>query len=506
MSGQLKQSIGLRQTQRLSMTPQLKQAIRMLQLSTMDLADELVLAQETNPLLEITDEVFSEAGENPVRESQTDDSRQDKSSGDGQEGSAGLDSEGISFDEHYNSDITDNPNDYPDSSNHHVIAQGPGSEDFFEVVQNRGGDQVASNQLSLKQWMHSQLFDLFDREEDRLLASYIIEYIDSAGYLTTDLESLVEQLGPEFDVDHAHVEDILRQLQTLEPIGIGARTPEECLLLQLNALPDQHPELNLAKIIVSRHLADLARNDFNFIKRKVGVSSDRLKQAVELIKSLDPHPGNQFDSTNVEYIVPDVVVRKRNGMWFADLNVNALPKLLINQSYQSLIDRHSGNKEYQDMKNQLQEAKWLLSNLEKRHQTILSVAKEIVDRQQDYFHFGAGRLQPLMLKDIASTLGIHESTVSRATSGKYMLTPGGVVELKYFFSRQVNNSGGEITSSTAIQDLIKSLIEQEVPTKPISDSKICEVLNQKGYEIARRTVAKYREQMNIPPSSKRKTL
>jgi RNA polymerase sigma-54 factor len=250
----------------------------------------------------------------------------------------------------------------------------------------------------------------------------------------------------------------------------------------------------------------LADRDYQALKRKLSVDEDELRRAIDLIRHLNPHPGYSVGDVAVNYVTPDIVVEHHKGAWLARLNTNALPKVVINQDYQQLVTDNSASKSFSKMKEQLHDAKWLLSNIEKRHSTILSVASQIVERQQAFFEHGPAAMRPMILRDVSEALDIHESTVSRATSGKYMLTPLGMFELKYFFSTELGSDNGGQTSSVAIQTLIKEMIDNEPPTKPISDMKVCESLNKQGYEVARRTVAKYREQLNIPPSSKRKNL
>ena len=473
----MKPALNLKQSQRLTMTPQLQQAIRLLQMNTAELSEELIQAHESNPLLEMEDPVERQEvshNEDTVEVESSDESRE-------------------SLDE-----------DWVSARTYDRISGSGGRNDFDFEIPDRSGP------ATLKQSLEDQLALQALSPEFKLITDRIIQYIDDAGYLEVELEEILGEISSELNEEPSigldKLEQCLKIVQSLEPTGVGARTPGECLQLQLNALDAGTPGHVAAGDIVRNHLNLLADRDYSSLKRKLSTDDVELKQAVDLIRHLNPHPGYSVGDVSVNYIVPDVVVEHHKSAWLARLNTGALPKVVINQDYQQLVTENAGCESFSRMKEQLQDAKWLLSNIEKRHSTILSVASEIVERQQAFFDHGPAAMKPMILKDVSEALDIHESTVSRATNGKYMLTPLGVFELRYFFSTELGSGDGNQASSVAIQTLIREMIDNESTKKPISDMKICEALKLQGYEIARRTVAKYREQMNIPPSSKRKSL
>lgn len=459
------------------MTPQLQQAVKLLQMNTVELSAELIQAHETNPLLEMEDPVDREEvshSEDTVEQESSDESRESRDE------------------------------DWVSAQTYDRIRTSSSSFDgAFEIPDSAGN-------LSLRQSLEQQLALMALNPEQALITSLIVQYVDDAGYLQINLEEICNECNGELEqpgeIGISDVEAGLSLIQGLDPVGVGARTPGECLQLQLKAMASDTPGYASACTIVDEYLSVLADRDYQTLKRRLSVNDDSLREAIELIRHLNPHPGYSVGDMKVNYVTPDIVVEHHKGAWLARLNTNALPRVVINQDYQQLVSDNSSNKSFAKMKEQLQDARWLLSNIEKRHSTILSVASQIVERQQAFFEHGPAAMRPMILRDVSESLDIHESTVSRATSGKYMLTPLGMFELKYFFSAELGTDSGVNTSSVAIQTLIKEMIEKEPPTKPISDMKICEALNKEGYEVARRTVAKYREQMNIPPSSKRKNL
>jgi RNA polymerase sigma-54 factor len=331
----------------------------------------------------------------------------------------------------------------------------------------------------------------------------MIEALDDDGYLSSPLEELLETLPPEYEIELEELEIALRHIQNFDPTGIGARSPQECLALQLRAqAPCAEQELALA--IVDKHLELLAARDFARIKRLTGCDDAALRAAHALITSLDPRPGARFAALETRYITPDVIVKKIKGKWTAYINPDAYPRLRINRLYAEILAkqrRGNGN-----LTGQLQEARWLIKNVQQRFETIHRVTQAIVDRQRQFFEHGEVAMRPLVLREIADILGLHESTVSRVTSQKYMATPRGIFELKYFFGSHVATDTGGACSATAIRALIKQLIGSEDGKKPLSDSQISEILGQQGIVVARRTVAKYREALNIPPVNLRKTL
>ena len=345
------------------------------------------------------------------------------------------------------------------------------------------------------------LTQLSDR--DRNLVRFLVEALDDDGYLTASLEELWETLPPEYEIELDDLQIALKHLQNLDPAGIGARDPRECLALQLAGHTDD-PACPLARTIVDKHLELLAARDFVRIKRLTGCDDNALRAAHSLITSLDPRPGAPFAPLEARYITPDVMVKKLKGKWTAYINPDAYPRLRINRLYADILAKQRRGSS--NLTSQLQEARWLIKNVQQRFDTILRVTQAIVERQRQFFEHGEVAMRPLVLREIADILGLHESTVSRVTSQKYMATPRGIFELKYFFGSHVATDTGGACSATAIRALIKQLIGAEDGKKPLSDSQISEILGQQGIVVARRTVAKYRESLNIPPVNLRKTL
>ena len=493
----MKQSLNLRQSQKLAMTPHLQQGIKLLQMSANELSEELQHASESNPLLEIREDTDREPGPVGIEESPN------YTSGDSaDEASPASDIDVLEFDHIPDPDkvIWDDPQNYaPIDQRRPTVATSTGFDD--------SGSQfvIPEEPSTLRESLGAQAIFLFADEDERRIAHHIIQNIDEAGYIDVPLADIQQTLGERGPVEMFQIEKVLGIIQKLEPVGVAARSPRECLLLQLQAMDEDIPGHHTATEIIDQHLSLLANKEFSKLRKLLGVSEHELDIATSLIQQLNPHPGYSVGGAVVDYIVPDILVQKKGSHWYANINNKALPKLAINQDYQKLINQNA-DIELSSLKEQLQQARWLISNLEKRHKTIHSVAREIVERQQEFFHFGAEKMQPLTLNDIAEPLGIHESTVSRATTGKYLSAPNGNFELKYFFSSRVDTITGGTTSSIAIQSEIKRIIRGELPLKPVSDEKIGLLLADKGYKVARRTVAKYREQMNIPSSSKRKSL
>ncbi len=472
----MKPALNLKQSQRLAMTPQLQQAIRLLQMNSAELSAALMDAHETNPLLEMED---------PEGQSETI----------AEEDIASLDSADESR-ESFNEDW--------------VSLRSPQTNTPAAGADGTGEIPAPSSNVTLQESLAEQVSLLVLEPLQRLLADHIINNINDAGYLDCELDDILSEvqhdLEPGSSISMNEMQDALTVVQTLDPLGVGARHPGECLSLQLSGLELATPGLETARSLVLQHLALLADRDFLTLRRRLGVNEEELKEAVDLIRHLSPHPGYSVGDVSVNYVTPDVLVERRRGVWMARLNTAALPRVMINKDYQQLVTENAGVESFSRLKSQLQDARWLLSNIEKRHDTILSVASQIVERQQSFFDEGPSAMQPMIMREIAEALEIHESTVSRAVNGKYMLTPMGTFELRYFFSTEVGAENGSQASAVAIQALIREMIESEPPAKPISDMKICDALKTKGFEVARRTVAKYREQMNIPPSSKRKSL
>ncbi|ATE61392.1 RNA polymerase factor sigma-54 [Thauera sinica] len=484
----MKPSLQLKLSQHLTLTPQLQQSIKLLQLSTLELNQEIERFLLENPMLEREEGDGSEFAPPPPapgsttaatdRGNEASDSREGGDTRSEGESAAGLD-EGMDWSSVGNGSPSNRDDD--DVDYQEFQAAGISLRDHLDL-------QVALSPLS---------------DRDRALVRFIIEALDDDGYLHQTLEDLLELLPAELEIDLDELTIALRHVQNLEPAGIGARTPQECLSLQLRAQPPS-PDRNLALEIVDRHLELLAERNFAKLKRLTGCDDDALRAAQALIGRLDPHPGSQHSAEETRYVLPDVVVRKVRNRWTVSLNPEAMPRLRINQLYASILQQHRG--QGGGLTGQLQEARWLIKNVQQRFDTILRVSQAIVDQQRQFFDHGDVAMRPLTLREIADQLELHESTVSRVTTQKYMATPRGVFELKYFFGSHVSTDTGGAASSTAIRALIRQLVEAEDRKKPLSDARIADLLGQQGIVVARRTIAKYRESLNIPPVSLRKTL
>ena len=485
----LKPSIQLRIGQQLTMTPQLQQAIRLLQLSTLELHTEIQHTLETNPMLEQLEE---DAG------------LDDKSDADQLEENAPNTDESVLADE---SPAQELPDELPIDTSWDEIYDmpgpysGAGEDDNRDLFENQSTTQETLHEHLLSQIRLTNLSDA-----DRAIAVAIIDSIDEDGYLTELLEIIHANLAQEMEIELEEVEAVLHLIQRFDPVGSGARNPAECLSVQLQQLPEDTPWLRPAKLIVDRHLDLLASRNYKQLMKRTKLTEDELQGAVTLIQALTPRPGAQIDNRTPEYIVPDVTVFKSEGAWLVELNAETAPRLRINPLYAGLIKRADQSEDNTYLRNQLQEARWFIKSLKSRNETLLKVAKAIVNRQRAFLEYGEEAMKPLVLKDIAEQLDMHESTISRVTTQKYMHTPRGIVEFKYFFSSHVGTVDGGVRSATAIRAMIKNLIAEEDHVKPLSDSKIASILVSKGINVARRTVAKYRESMNIPPSNERKRL
>jgi len=345
-------------------------------------------------------------------------------------------------------------------------------------------------------------------ERDKKIVGLLIDALNDDGYLMQALDELLDLLPAELEIDQDDLQIALKQLQHLDPPGVGARDLRECLLLQLQALPQDTPYRKQAQQIVAGHLDSLAARDFNKLKKALNCDDDCLRAVQQFIVHLNPRPGADFSDNVARYIIPDVVVDKVAGEWRARLNGAAMPRLKINRLYADILQRQSPGRDAsaQNLAGQLQEARWLIKNVRQRFDTILRVSQAIVDRQRQFFEHGAVAMRPLVLREIADTLGLHESTVSRVTTQKFMRTPRGIFELKYFFGSHVATDSGGACSATAIRALIKQLVNAENGKKPLSDNQLSGILGQQGIMVARRTVAKYREAMHILPANLRKSL
>ncbi len=476
----MKQTLQLKLSQQLTLTPQLQQSIRLLQLSTMELNQELEKFLMENPLLE-RDDVDAE----PVPPPPNGAAREEYASPAGETPASEPPAEEAGEIDWY----TDAPSSAPRRED--------GEESEYP--------QLAANTPTLNEYLMEQLALTQLSARDKSLVNTLIAALDEGGYLSQSLEDIANMLPPELEVGLDELHIALHHLQSLDPTGVGARTPAECLELQLKALPPDTPARALAIETVHAHLEALAAHDFTRLKRQLHCDDASLRDAQHLIQSLNPHPGAEYAASETRYIVPDVIVRKLKNAWVVSLNPDAMPKLRINRMYADILQNklHSSSGQ---MSNQLQEARWLIKNVQQRFETILRVAQAIVEQQRHFFDHGEVAMRPLVLREIAETLGLHESTVSRVTTQKFMSTPRGIFELKYFFGSHVATETGGACSATAIRALLKQLVHAEDCKKPLSDSKISQILAGQGIVVARRTIAKYRESLNIPPVSLRKSL
>ena len=468
------------------MSPQLQQSIRLLQLSTLELQMEIQKALESNIMLESED-------------------------GDGHQDTTTEGGEGAQADEK-NIEVDVLPTDIPQELPIDTVW-----EDIYE-----GGLQVGSSRSSdipndidvqksgverLRDHLYRQAELCRFSEIDQLIAIAIIDAIEDDGYLRVDMEHIRQSLSygdPGVGIDE--IEAVLHQIQSFEPVGVGARDLRDCLLLQLRALPQETVWRGHAIELVEHHLDLLGRRNYSKLMRLLTLDEDRLQQVVSLIQSLNPRPGSQIDSTPIPYITPDIFVRKINGRWHVDLNSEVMPKIRLNSCYARLVRRADNSADNSTLRAHLQEARWFLKSLRTRNDMLLKVASCIVERQQAFLEYGEEGMKPMITQDIADAVGVHASTISRITSRKYLHAPCGVYELKSLFSAHVTTQTGGKASSTAIRALIKKLIAAENVQKPVSDAKLAGILSGQGINVARRTIAKYREMLGIPPSSERKQL
>jgi RNA polymerase sigma-54 factor len=480
----MKQTLQLRLSQHLTLTPQLQQSIRLLQLSTLELNQELEKFLTENPLLE-REETDTEAPAAPMRlNGEPAATVPEPAEESGAESSSPADTFSAEID--WVRDAGPSAGGRDDE----------GENDFF---------QLPAESPNLREYLLRQLSLTQIESRDRNLVAFLIEALDDDGYLTQPLEELAQLVPEELQLEPEELHIALKHLQNFDPTGVGARNCGECLELQLLALPESTPSRALALAITRGHLELLAARDFARLKKALQCGDDELRQAQRLIQSLNPRPGAAFAPLETRYVVPDVIVKKIKNVWVASLNPDAVPKLRINRMYAEILQNNRSQSGGQ-LSHQLQEARWLIKNVQQRFETILRVSQAIVDRQRHFFEHGEVAMRPLVLREIADTLTLHESTVSRVTTQKFMFTPRGIFELKYFFGSHVATETGGACSATAIRALIKQLVAAEDGRKPLSDSKISEILSQQGIVIARRTIAKYRESLQIAPVSMRKSL
>jgi len=476
----MKQGLQLRLSQQLAMTPQLQQAIRLLQLSTLELQQELQQALESNPLLEQTD-LHDEIATQETTDSEALDTREAL-------------------------EKPDMPEELPlDASWDEIYTAGTPSGNGVDYQDDELPIYQGETTQSLQDYLMWQVELTPFSDTDRAIATSIVDAVDETGYLTVPVDDILESIGND-ELSLEEVLAVLKRVQRFDPVGVAARDLRDCLLIQLSQYAKDTPRLAEARLIVSDHLDLLANHDFRSLMRVTRLKEEVLKEAMALIQSLDPRPGQSIQTGEPEYVIPDVLVRKHAERWVVELNADSLPRLSINQHYASLGGSARNEADSNFIRSNLQEAKWLIKSLESRNDTLLRVSRCIVEQQQAFFEQGEEYMKPMVLADIAQAVEMHESTISRVTTQKYLHSPRGIFELKYFFSSHVNTEGGGEASSTAIRALVKKLIAAENPAKPLSDSKLTTLLSDQGIMVARRTVAKYRESLSIPPSNQRKQL
>jgi RNA polymerase sigma-54 factor len=514
----MKLSLQLKLGQQLTMTPQLQQAIRLLQLSTLDLQHEIQEALESNPMLEIEEDFDNLADTLPKDQSERsgDDNMERTEPGDTAEfgeGSTYMDSDDDYQDApDLNAEESWNDSEIPedlsvDSSwddvytNNQPASQGSGDNNDYD------GDFESRNSAgtTLQDHLHWQLNLTPMSDTDRTIALSLIDAIDPNGQLTSSVSAIHASLVRELDIDEEEVLAVLHRIQQFDPVGVGYRDLQECLAVQICHLDQEYPGVQAAIRVIADFLPQLASHDYNQILRKLRIKEEELKDAISIIRSLNPRPGSEITPPETTYVIPDVFVRKQNGRWRVELNPETAPRIRVNPDYAALANK---GKESDNafLRDSLQEARWFIKSLQSRNETLLKVASKIVEHQKNFLEYGEEAMKPLVLHDIAEAVSMHESTISRVTTQKYMHTPRGIFELKFFFSSHVDTDSGGECSSTAIRAIIKKLVAAENPKKPLSDSKIADVLADQGIRIARRTIAKYREALSIAPSNERKQL
>jgi len=492
----MKQALQLKLSQHLTLTPQLQQSIRLLQLSTIELNQEIEQILAENPLLERDDDAGGYAPESFAEGGETT----------GDAFSAGEKVQTESLAEAFGT--PENGENGPDWAEREFTSGN---------TRNRNDDddegpsrQLPAAESSLRDYLLGQIALMRISDLDRGLISALVEALNEDGYLSQSLEEILELLPPELGIEIDDLEVALRLLQACDPPGVGARSLSEALTLQLRAEPPSRSR-DLAIEICQKHLELLGARDFAQLKRNCRCDDDELRSAHELLLAQNPRPGAQYAVVDTRYVTPDVIARKVKGAWRVSVNQAAVPKLRINRLYADILSRERGRSTpavngEATIHTRFQEAKWLLKNVHQRFETIERVAQAIVERQKHFFDHGEVAMRPLVLREIADELGLHESTISRVTTNKYMLTPRGIFELKYFFGSHVATDSGGACSSTAIRALIRQLVTSEDVKKPLSDSKIADILGQQGIVVARRTIAKYRDGLKIPPANLRKSL
>ena len=514
----MKQSLHMKMGQQLAMTPQLQQAIKLLQLSTLELQTEIQDALENNPMLEVQEEEGSDSRSEEGTEQgiEAKEQKRNEEKKEEEKSAPDMDATAMEFSAEDSGVMPETmPEDLPvDSAWEDVYeasaapvssstGSGDGEHRDFTEFHNSG---VSSIQDHLNEQI--RLAPLSDR--DMLIAETLIDAIDDNGYLIDELDLIIDGLNraindPDYTIETDEVETVLHMVQHLDPPGCGARDASECMHIQLSQMPETEL-VEQAKNLVRDHLELLASHDFPKLRRLYKINDERLREIITLIRTLNPRPGRQIVKDLDQYIVPDVFVKKEKGVWRVELNPDIAPRLGINSLYAGMVKRADKSDDNNFLRNHLQEARWFIKSLQSRNETLLRVGTAIVERQRSFLEYGDEAMKPLVLRDIAEQLSLHESTISRVTTQKYIHTPRGIFEFKYFFSSHVSTANGGECSATAIRAMIRKFIAAEDATKPLSDSKIANTLVAEGIQVARRTVAKYRESMAIPPSNERKRL
>jgi len=497
----MKPTLQLKLGQHLTMTPQLQQAIRLLQLSTLELQSEIQQALEENPMLEHDEESVDTSTDTDEKR----DAASDATSEAQKEVKADTEDPHIDM---------ENSQEIPDE-----LAVDSNWEDTYDITtatapssqaSSDSGNDFLENQSvegdTLSEHLIWQLQNSQFTETDQIIAIAIIDAVNDDGYLTESIEDIFDSLKDELEIELDEVEAVLHRIQRFDPVGIAARDLRECLLLQLEPFDPQTPGLADVTTIIQHHLDLLGAHDYARLQKKTRRNEEQLHDLILFIQALNPKPGASISKNNAQYVIPDIFVRKLHGNWTVSLNPEASPNIRINSIYESHLKNAGRGKDTSYLRNSLQEARWFLKSLQSRSDTLQRVGNAIVKRQRLFLDYGEEGMKPMVLRDIAEELEMHESTISRVTTNKYMHTPRGVFEFKFFFSSHVGTADGGECSATAIRSMVKKLIESENPKKPMSDNKISSLLVKEGINVARRTVAKYRESMLIPPSNERKRL
>ena len=474
----MKPSLQQKTSQGLAMTQQLQQAIFLLQLSSIELKAEIQEKLESNVMLEIEED---EVGENSNEQSESEEASSNNQIED-------TDIETIGEENFENTSTNKKTNSENQSTT-------------FEFEEEDG------RYKTLQEHLRWQLNLIPISDNDKVIAETIIDSLNDDGFLDCTLENILETIGSDLEeTGLEEIEAVLKIIQSLDPVGVGARDLKECLLIQLRQFDQEKQKVQKAKELINGYFDILAIHDYKQLMKKLKLTEKELEKIISFIQTMNPRPGSHINNTRTEYIIPDINVEKENNKWVVRINRGAIPALRINSEYKKMIKRADNSADNQTLKSHLQEADWLIKSLQHRYETLLNVSTCIVEHQRDFLEHGEEAMKPLILQDIANALGLHESTISRATTCKYMHTPRGTYELKYFFASHVRTDRGGIRSSTAIRALIKKMIDNELPNKPLSDNKITALLKKEGINVARRTIAKYRESMSIPPSNERKRM